>query len=659
MSKEAGLKNETRPKALGPHYDYQRVRKSNSQQALENPDWRTRTSDNASSPTLDGEQVWRNVKGPGRNCIAMDTFPTTPSAGESKHEAPPQKSSDVAQDDTTVNSDVRGHQKNVFALSSELEPKIIKTLEEEQPVPYGILKQICLPSSKEHPLSLLEVAPLGSIPSWQSPSVVEIRPLRGNLMQRKPDNGQDEQLTAALKAAEATPHKVRVHVNQQNRQNEMKMKYSTPDELRLRKEIFEGFELPGAIAAQIRRTQDCSSENRLSSNQTARLVNDERPMAAFEAEKAQAFQRFLQKLGQKNRDSPNENPPGRDRVDSYEDGSKEEQSGGSTETCIFRYRTQRADERKQTSSEMLTGYRPRGLETSHKENTSRPGQEYARFKNLNPKAREFLSFVSNRSSNSEDGNMKPLQALTTEAFMSTGGHANAMSLAGLGQPNVSSFEQHPPPYELVRLAAAPDVTAAPLTLNIGNLMPGRLVPVPVATDQFGGQFSTSALPISTMPSLPSLIPSVFRPQSVLQSLSMPGNAIVGFPAVPSMVNTTYPSTLPNSSNPCLSMPSCQMPLMTGASCPPQPVPKPRRPDPGDQQAYEAWIEWRKANEPGYALECRLRQQRRAQRSMTDKAPPKAPPAEKDIRSRPQHVDNVAFKMSFDCFLWVVSPQGYP
>ncbi|UKZ73050.1 hypothetical protein TrVFT333_000689 [Trichoderma virens FT-333] len=513
MSKEAGLKNETRPKALGPHYDYQRVRKSNSQQALENPDWRTRTSDNASSPTLDGEQVWRNVKGPGRNCIAMDTFPTTPSAGESKDEAPPQKSSDVAQDHTTVKSDVRGHQKNVFALSSELEPKIIKTLEEEQPVP------------------LLEVAPLGSIPSWQSPSVVEIRPLRGNLMQRKPDNGQDEQLTAALKAAEATPHKVRVH------------------------EIFEGFELPGAIAAQIRRTQDCSSENRLSSNQTAHLVNDERPMAAFEAEKAQAFQRFLQKLGQKNRDSPNENPPGRDRVDSgYEDGSKEEQSGGSTETCIFRYRTQRADERKQASSEMLTGYRPRGLETSHKENTSRPGQEYARFKNLNPKAREFLSFVSNRSSDSEDGNMKPLQALTTEAFMSTGGHANAMSLAGLGQPNVSSFEQHPPPYELVRLAAAPDIG------------PGT-----------GGNRSV------WWPVLDICFANIH-------------NAVAAF------THTIGVSATP--------------------------VPKPRRPDPGDQQAYEAWIEWRKANEPGYALECRLRQQRRAQRSMTDKALPKAPLAEK-------------------------------
>ena len=43
------------------------------------------------------------------------------------------------------------------------------------------------------------------------------------------------------------------------------------------------------------------------------------------------------------------------------------------------------------------------------------------------------------------------------------------------------------------------------------------------------------------------------------------------------------------------------------------VSKPQRPDAGNQQAYEAWIEWRKANEPGYATECKNRQRRRAER----------------------------------------------
>ncbi|KAF5657101.1 hypothetical protein FCIRC_13379 [Fusarium circinatum] len=45
------------------------------------------------------------------------------------------------------------------------------------------------------------------------------------------------------------------------------------------------------------------------------------------------------------------------------------------------------------------------------------------------------------------------------------------------------------------------------------------------------------------------------------------------------------------------------------------VPKPTNPDPIQQQKYEEYIEWRKAHEPGYALACKGRQQRRAQRGM--------------------------------------------
>lgn len=48
---------------------------------------------------------------------------------------------------------------------------------------------------------------------------------------------------------------------------------------------------------------------------------------------------------------------------------------------------------------------------------------------------------------------------------------------------------------------------------------------------------------------------------------------------------------------------------------PPPVPKPTRPDPNHQVSYEAFIEWKKQNQPGYAQECRLRQQRRTQRVM--------------------------------------------
>ncbi|KAJ0165409.1 hypothetical protein CTA2_11344 [Colletotrichum tanaceti] len=52
----------------------------------------------------------------------------------------------------------------------------------------------------------------------------------------------------------------------------------------------------------------------------------------------------------------------------------------------------------------------------------------------------------------------------------------------------------------------------------------------------------------------------------------------------------------------------------GTGINPRPARKPRVPDALGQQSYEAYIEWRKANEPGYALECKARQAKRAFRT---------------------------------------------
>ncbi|KAL7799042.1 hypothetical protein V8C37DRAFT_145627 [Trichoderma ceciliae] len=616
-AKEAGPKNEARIKALGAPYDYQRLKKFNAQQALENPDWRTRPSDNSSSTADDDEQKIRGLIGAGKQWIRMDAPPTASSAVESKREDDAQQTMDTPQDGAMVNGGLERSQHDVFVLSSEMEPKIIKTLEEEKPVQYEVLKQICLSSSREHPLSLFEVVPLGSIPSCLSQSVVDIRPLRGNLPQRKHGawgNGQDEQLTAALRAAETTPHKVRVHLNQRSHDEEARTNYAMPDELRVRRGFFES---PEILAKRRSKAEVRTHEHQPPSTQTARLARNREPTAAAEAERDRAFQRFLKRLGQKNGQFGEEKTQKRDRVDSgYEDGSREHQGENLAEAASSRHRAQGPDRRKETTSDLRSDYSAR----SHKkEDTSKSADsgvflnESAKFKNLNPKAREFLSFVSNPASGSEDGNMEPFQALS-------GGQATFTSLSGHGLPNVCSL-QAPPPYGLMPLTAA-DGATDPLTLN--RLMTGRLVPVP--TDQFGGVLPASTI---SLPPLPSLLPAVLRPQSVLQSMT--GN-ILGIPPAPPVLNSTAFPLAASSVNPCLSIPSCQIPLAAGAARPPQPVPKPRRPDPGDQQAYEAWIEWRKANEPGYALECRLRQQRRAQRSMTDKASTKAPPSQKSEAS---------------------------
>ncbi|KAM0245657.1 hypothetical protein ACHAQJ_010509 [Trichoderma viride] len=633
ISKEAGLRNEARikVKALGAPCDYQRLKKFNAQQALENPDWRTRPSDNSSSAVDDDDHNIRELISAGRQWIRMDAAPsTTPSAVESKREAELQQAMDSPQVNATANSGLGRNQHDVFALSSKMEPKIIKALEEERPVQYEVLKKICLSSSREHPLSLFEVAPLGSIPAYLSQSLVDIRPLMGYLTQRKhgiSGNGQDEQLTAALRAAETTPHKVRAHLSQQNHHEEAHKSYAISDELRARKSFFESHEMP---ATQRRRVHAHTIEQQISSTQTNRLVNSGGPMAGAEAERDEAFQRFLKRLGRKNRNSQEEKAQGRNRVDSgYEDSSKESQRESPLEMSSLRHRAQRVDGRKKIPSELCNDDHARGTEVSHeKEGISNPTissvfpRESAKFKNLNPKAREFLSFVSNRGSSSDEGSMEPFQALSAESFTSKGGRTNATSLAGHALPNASSL-QPPPPYGIMPFAAA-DGATDPLTLN--SLMAGRLVSVP--TDQFGGTLPTSAMPWPPLPPLPSFLPAMLRPQPVLQPMT--GNAL-GLPAAPPLTNTAF--RLPTGPvNPCMSMPSCQMPLMGGAPCLPQPVQKPRHPDPRDQQAYEAWIEWRKANEPGYALECRLRQQRRAQRSMTDKAATKALPGYKSEAS---------------------------
>ena len=49
--------------------------------------------------------------------------------------------------------------------------------------------------------------------------------------------------------------------------------------------------------------------------------------------------------------------------------------------------------------------------------------------------------------------------------------------------------------------------------------------------------------------------------------------------------------------------------------PPRPVPKPRAPNAIEQLRYEAYVEQCKATMPGYAMECKMRQQTRAQRKL--------------------------------------------
>lgn len=117
-----------------------------------------------------------------------------------------------------------------------------------------------------------------------------------------------------------------------------------------------------------------------------------------------------------------------------------------------------------------------------------------------------------------------------------------------------------------------------------------------------------------IPTLPGLgpLPSLVTPLGVTPYPHQ-GQQFNPPPGFPPSLPPSYPLSTTGFNNP--SVPEFNSPAYGPAfnSRPFMPVPKPRKPDATTQQAYEAYLEWRKTNEPGYAMECKRRQQRRAQR----------------------------------------------
>lgn len=605
--KNAAPRSEARTKPSGTPYAYQQLKKFNDLHALKNPDWRTRPSDNSSSAVDDSEHDLVEAAGAGKQRAGMDASPPTPTfAAQSKRETELQQTISSSQEGAAASSTLRYSQNDIFAISSGMEPKILKALVEERPGQYQVLKQLPLSSARHYPLQLFEVAPLGSISGYSTKSIVDIRPLRGNLEQKRQGvsgNSQDEQLTAALRAADTTPRKVRAQVHQYHGP------YAASNEPRARK----GFsETHGIYAPQSTTAHAYTNERQPAKSDPP--VND--------TDRDEAFQRFLKKLRQNSKESQGKKTQKRHRTDSgYEDSSKGSPRENPIETSSQSRRAQGGNPHKKTTSEhsnnghaRRTGNHSQTGGSSSSVDLGAFPNEPAKFQNFNPKAREFLSFAIRRDASSdsrfEEGDLEPFGPFLTP-FASKDGRTNVTSFAELTSLADIASVQPPPPYGAVPFVTANGATD-PLTLN--NPMATRLIPVPV--DHFGGSLQAPAIALQPL----SLVnPAMLQAQPVLQPL--PGN-ILGYPA-PQLINTSFPVT--NASvNPYLNMPSSQLPLIGGAPRPPQshphPVPKPRRPDPSDQQAYEAWIEWRKANQPGYAHECRMRQQRRAQRSTDNKTP---------------------------------------
>ncbi|KAG6051556.1 hypothetical protein E4U39_000384 [Claviceps sp. Clav50 group G5] len=178
---------------------------------------------------------------------------------------------------------------------------------------------------------------------------------------------------------------------------------------------------------------------------------------------------------------------------------------------------------------------------------------------LNPKAREFLSF-SKADSHAPIMPRRPL--LSSYDFLPSA-KDSASNLAGFAATRMAAVPDGP------GILVGADTTPA--------LFPNYLGP-PTILGHYGLGLGTNSAPLN-------LVPVALETLKSSDGLTTPG----------------WPTLVP-------------MPCGSGSqSAPPRPVPKPRSPNPKTQQEYEAWVEWRKANEPGYAMACKARQQRRAQR----------------------------------------------
>ncbi|XEV00646.1 hypothetical protein FSHL1_005933 [Fusarium sambucinum] len=242
---------------------------------------------------------------------------------------------------------------------------------------------------------------------------------------------------------------------------------------------------------------------------------------------------------------------------------------------------------------------------------------------LNPRAREFLSFknFARESTSSEESGTSGQEFFQQISL----GNSSEESECLVNQPvevESTNLNHHMPPMKRDCLDTSQKGNTSPGTSSISFGVQGPVGfdltsnMLPFSNDPFSfgayqtpmqsiappGLISSLGLvtPIGKWPSITNFGNQLNLPTANLpfQSCAVAPNPLIGANATPQLpYNPTLGTTLGSSEY---------------SACPP-PVSKPMFPDPIQQQKYEAYIEWRKANEPGYALACKSRQQRRAQR----------------------------------------------
>ncbi|UNI20567.1 hypothetical protein JDV02_006642 [Purpureocillium takamizusanense] len=239
----------------------------------------------------------------------------------------------------------------------------------------------------------------------------------------------------------------------------------------------------------------------------------------------------------------------------------------------------------------------------------------ARNNSLNPKAREFLSFKhSLRRSPRRDNEglfQDPIYLRLRDSQ-----HHDASESTGWGEADLDETKPDSTPdpfirhYDRIGPIQALNLTRAPDVRNLVPLQPAPGLPYP-----FVPAVDVAAYPPdpTQLVEVPHVLPSLYTGASIFARPSAGTSACSGTaPAYRSLPSRLQYPPLPVAPQPAAYTPAPAFPRVPAGR--PVPVPKPQMPNAREQQAYEAYIEQRKAMEPGYAMECRQRQQRRAKRN---------------------------------------------
>ncbi|KAK4241639.1 hypothetical protein C8A03DRAFT_12130 [Achaetomium macrosporum] len=150
--------------------------------------------------------------------------------------------------------------------------------------------------------------------------------------------------------------------------------------------------------------------------------------------------------------------------------------------------------------------------------------------------------------------------------------------------------------------------------SLAGAFPGGLAPVPMAAASLGAFPSSVRTAFHAPAGVP---PAGLAPLSGYHTYPPPAAAAAAQPTVPLFAPAQVAALPVAASAPLLGSGTRPVPRAHGK--PPLPLPrpyfpvtkKPRDRDPVKQQLYEAYLEWRKAHEPGYHMSCKMRQAQRA------------------------------------------------